>query len=147
MIPTPSQVNIPATNETPTTRRLGFHQQAVAPPTPTPTEVIVNDYPVPELAAIAGGFAKPDLADLASAREFSRQTAAQLPAYDSNRKLSALRQVAAVSESTGLRIGVIAETSARETRVSASPKTVDRLRGLGYDVEAIDVGGVDLVPC
>jgi hypothetical protein len=56
--------------------------------TRTPTEVIVNDYLVPELA---GGFAKPELADLASAREFSRQTAAHLPAYDSNWKLRVLR--------------------------------------------------------
>jgi NAD(P) transhydrogenase subunit alpha len=39
-----------------------------------------------------------------------------------------------VSESTGLRIGVVAETSARETRVSATPKTVGQLRDLGYDV-------------
>jgi H+-translocating NAD(P) transhydrogenase subunit alpha len=39
-----------------------------------------------------------------------------------------------VSESIGLRIGVVAEISAGETRVAATPKTVEQLCGLGYDV-------------
>ncbi len=52
-----------------------------------PTEVTVSNYLVPELAAIADGFPKLDLADLASTREFIRQAAAHLPAYDSNRTL------------------------------------------------------------
>jgi acetyl esterase len=48
----------------------------------------VRNYLVPELAAIADGFPKLDLADLASTREFIRQAAAHRPAYDSNRTLS-----------------------------------------------------------
>jgi len=48
----------------------------------------LTDYLVPELAAIADGFPKLDLADLASTREFIRQAAAHQPAYDSNRTLS-----------------------------------------------------------
>ena len=47
-----------------------------------------------------------------------------------------------MSESTGLRIGVVAETSARETRVSATPKTVGQLRGLGYDVIVESSAGI-----
>jgi acetyl esterase len=50
--------------------------------------VSVKNYLVPELAAIADGFPKLDLADLASTREFIRQAAAHQPAYDSNRALS-----------------------------------------------------------
>jgi acetyl esterase len=48
----------------------------------------VRNYLVPELAAIADGFPKLDLADLASTREFIRQAAAHRPAYQSNRTLS-----------------------------------------------------------
>jgi NAD(P) transhydrogenase subunit alpha len=47
-----------------------------------------------------------------------------------------------VSEQTGLRIGVVAETAARETRVSATPKTVGQLSGLGYDVIVESGAGV-----
>jgi acetyl esterase/lipase len=48
----------------------------------------MKNYLVPELAAIADGFQKLDLADLASTREFIRQAAAHQAAYDSNRALS-----------------------------------------------------------
>jgi acetyl esterase/lipase len=48
----------------------------------------VRDYLVPELAAIADGFPKLNLADLASTREFIRQAAAHRAAYESNRTLS-----------------------------------------------------------
>jgi hypothetical protein len=48
----------------------------------------VSNYLVPELAAIADGFPKLDLADLASTREFIHQAAAHQPAYESNRTLS-----------------------------------------------------------
>ena len=48
----------------------------------------MRNYHVPELAAIADGFPKLDLADLASTREFIRQAAAHQPAYDPNRTLS-----------------------------------------------------------
>ena len=48
----------------------------------------MRNYLVPELAAIADGFPKLDLADLASTREFIRLAAAHRPAYDSNRTLS-----------------------------------------------------------
>jgi hypothetical protein len=33
-----------------------------------------------------------------------------------------------------MRIGVVAETQPGETRVAATPKTVEQLRGLGYEV-------------
>ena len=36
--------------------------------------------------------------------------------------------------STAQQIGVPAESRAGETRVAATPKTVEQLRGLGYDV-------------
>ena len=48
----------------------------------------MRDYLVPELAAIADGFPKLNLADLASTREFIRQAAAHRAAYESNRTLS-----------------------------------------------------------
>jgi hypothetical protein len=47
----------------------------------------LSNYQVPELAAVADKFAKQDLADFAATRKFFRQAAADLPAYDSNRKL------------------------------------------------------------
>jgi len=47
----------------------------------------LRNYLVPELAAVADKFGKQDLADLATTREFFRQAAAHLPAYDSDRKL------------------------------------------------------------
>jgi acetyl esterase len=48
----------------------------------------LTNYLVPELAAVADIFGKQDLADLATTREFFRQAAAHLPAYDSNRTLT-----------------------------------------------------------
>jgi acetyl esterase/lipase len=47
----------------------------------------VSNYLVPELAVLADGFPKLDLADLGSTREFIRQAAAHRPVYDSNRTL------------------------------------------------------------
>jgi acetyl esterase len=48
----------------------------------------VRNYLVAELAAIADGFPKLDLADLASTREFIRHAPAHQPAYHPNRTLS-----------------------------------------------------------
>jgi acetyl esterase len=48
----------------------------------------VSNYLIPELAAIADGFPKLDLADLASTREVIRQAAAHYPVYDSKRELT-----------------------------------------------------------
>ncbi|MCW2653501.1 MAG: lipase / esterase [Mycobacterium sp.] len=48
----------------------------------------MSNYLVPELAVLADGFPKLDLADLGSTREFIRQAAAHRPVYDSNRTLS-----------------------------------------------------------
>jgi acetyl esterase/lipase len=50
----------------------------------------VRNYLVPELAAIADGIPKLDLADLPSTREFIRHAAAHQPAYESNRTLSVI---------------------------------------------------------
>ncbi|MCW2653347.1 MAG: lipase / esterase [Mycobacterium sp.] len=54
----------------------------------TPTKVTASYYLVPELAAIADGFPKLDLGDLASTRDFFRQAAAHRPVHDPNRTLS-----------------------------------------------------------
>jgi acetyl esterase len=48
----------------------------------------VSSYLLPELAAVADRFPKLDLADLASAREVIRQSAAHYPAYDAQRELT-----------------------------------------------------------